>query len=282
MRAARVPPPGVATFGISSRLPILGISSKYFKNATNPKGEALFDFNLGGLEFDALNFDYLVIAGARAQFRGFGKLNGYAGYNFIFTAIDGQLNGGGGLDEVRIKIWNKSTGATVYDSQPGASDAADPTTVVGSGSNVMIKTTNTAASPAVAMEAASDGQAPSTEDAAGALTPRAFFLGPVRPNPLRGAADFQYALPDQAQVELGLYTVQGRRVRMLVEGEQSAGFKSVRVDGRALDPGVYFLRLRATGANGQQFQDSRKLQNRQRAMASRRTTSPPGHRRRTK
>ena len=53
-----------------------GFTSKYFRNATNPKGETQFEFKLAGLEFNALTFDYLAIAGARAQFKGFGKLNG--------------------------------------------------------------------------------------------------------------------------------------------------------------------------------------------------------------
>ena len=67
-----------------------GFNSKYFKNATNPKGEAQIEFKLGEFEFNALNYEYLVISGSRAQFRGFGKVNGSAGYDFILTVIDGN------------------------------------------------------------------------------------------------------------------------------------------------------------------------------------------------
>jgi hypothetical protein len=38
-----------------------------------------------------------------------------------------------------MKIWNKATGAIVYDNQLGASDADDPTTPVGSGSAITIQ-----------------------------------------------------------------------------------------------------------------------------------------------
>ncbi len=42
-------------------------------------------------------------------------------------------------DKFRIKIWEKTTGVIVYDSQPGASDTADPTTLIGPGSDISIK-----------------------------------------------------------------------------------------------------------------------------------------------
>jgi hypothetical protein len=116
-----------------------GFNSKFFKTATNPKGESQLDFLLGNLDFNALNYDYLVIDKARAQFKGFGKINGVSGYDFIVTVIDGNLPGGGGVDKFRIKIWEKTTGLIVYDNQPGASDAADPTTPIGPGGDISIK-----------------------------------------------------------------------------------------------------------------------------------------------
>jgi subtilisin-like proprotein convertase family protein len=116
-----------------------GFNSKYFKNATNPKGETWMRFNLAGVEFSALNYEYLSISGAKAQIRGFGKLNGDSGYNFILTVIDGNLPNGGGIDRVRLKIWNKNTGVIVYDNQMGASDAADPITPVGTSSSITVQ-----------------------------------------------------------------------------------------------------------------------------------------------
>jgi uncharacterized repeat protein (TIGR01451 family) len=116
-----------------------GFNSKFFKGATNPKGESQLDFLLGNLDFNALNYDYLVIDKARAQFRGFGKVNGVSGYDFIVTVIDGGLPGGDGVDKFRIKIWEKTTGIIVYDNQMGASDAADPITPIGPGGDISIK-----------------------------------------------------------------------------------------------------------------------------------------------
>jgi hypothetical protein len=67
-----------------------------------------------------------------------GNINGVPGYGFLLTAIDGQINGGGGTDKFRIKIWSKSTGAVVYDNEMGRSDDADPATPVGTGSGIVI------------------------------------------------------------------------------------------------------------------------------------------------
>ena len=36
-------------------------------------------------------------------------------------------------DKVRIKVWNASTNAVLYDTQPGAADLATPTTAVRNG-----------------------------------------------------------------------------------------------------------------------------------------------------
>lgn len=115
-----------------------GFAVNYFKNATNPKGEMQFEFKLGDLEFNAVNFEYLSVSGSKAQFSGSGRITGdQSGYGFIMTVIDGQLDGSG-TDKVGMKIYNKNTGAIVYDNQPGASDADFPLTPVGANSSVTI------------------------------------------------------------------------------------------------------------------------------------------------
>ena len=44
------------------------------------------------------------------------------------------VSGGGGTDKFRLKIADKTTGGVIYDNQIGASDTADPTTSIDSGS----------------------------------------------------------------------------------------------------------------------------------------------------
>ena len=119
-----------------------GFAMNYFKNSTNPKGETQFEFKVGSFEFNALNFDYLVISNAMAQFKGTGKIvGGQSGVGFTMTVTDGQLDGSG-VDKIRMKIYNKNNGSIIYDNQPGASDAALPTQAVGTNSIVVISGTN--------------------------------------------------------------------------------------------------------------------------------------------
>lgn len=79
-----------------------------------------------------------MVAGARAQFKGVGTINGSGNYGFFITAIDGALNGGGGTDKFRIKIWDKDNGGTiVYDNELNEGLESNPTTEIASGSIVI-------------------------------------------------------------------------------------------------------------------------------------------------
>ena len=78
-----------------------------------------FQFQAGNLNFHSTVYEWLVVAGAKAQFKGTGTINGAGGYGFLLTVTDGQLTGGGGTDKFRIKIWNMATGAVVYDNAAG-------------------------------------------------------------------------------------------------------------------------------------------------------------------
>jgi uncharacterized repeat protein (TIGR01451 family) len=119
-----------------------GFAMNYFKNSTYPKGETQFEFKVGDFEFNALNFDYLVISSSMAQFKGTGKIiGGQSGIGFTMTVVDGQLDGTG-ADKIRMKIYNKNNGSIIYDNQSGASDAALPTQAVGSNSTIVISGTN--------------------------------------------------------------------------------------------------------------------------------------------
>ena len=113
-----------------------GFVSKYQKGATTPTGQTQFQFKVADLNFHSNEYEWLVIvvAGARAKYKGSGTINGEGDYGFMVTAIDGQLNGGGGEDKFRIKIWDKSNeGVIVYDNQMDAEDTEDATTILGGG-----------------------------------------------------------------------------------------------------------------------------------------------------
>jgi choice-of-anchor C domain-containing protein len=114
-----------------------GFVAKYQKGATKPSGQTQFQFQAGDVNFHSTAYEWLVVAGPKAQYKGTGTINGTGSYGFLLTAIDGQVNGGGGTDRFRIKIWDTASGAIVYDNQRGATDDAAVTTALQSGSIVI-------------------------------------------------------------------------------------------------------------------------------------------------
>jgi len=110
-----------------------GFVSKYQKGANVPTGNTEFQFHVANMNFKSTSYDWLVIAGTKAKYKGTGTINGVGEYQFMLTAIDGSP------DKFRIKIWDMATGEVIYDNQPGESDTADPTTAIGGGSIVIHK-----------------------------------------------------------------------------------------------------------------------------------------------
>ncbi|RIA10584.1 putative secreted protein (Por secretion system target) [Flavobacteriaceae bacterium MAR_2010_72] len=128
---AYVPEPdltGKATFGFVS---------KYKPGRNRPDGNTEFQFHAGNLNFKSSSYDWLIVSGQRAQFKGDGTINGQGDYKFILTAIDGDKNDT--VDKFRIKIWNAITEDIVYDNQLGHADSEDPSTSLAGGS-IMVHT----------------------------------------------------------------------------------------------------------------------------------------------
>jgi hypothetical protein len=117
-----------------------GFNAQYKKGSQTPDGNTEFQFQAGNLNFKSTYYTAgsLVIAGAKAIFQGTGTINGTGSYNFMISAIDGSISGGGGVDKFRIKIWTNANGSgVVYDNNQNASNNADPTTTLGGGSIVI-------------------------------------------------------------------------------------------------------------------------------------------------
>ena len=79
--------------------------------------------------------------------------------------------------------------------------------------------------------------------------PAVLALEPGYPNPFNASTTIPYSLASPSQVELSVYDVAGRRVRVLVRESLKAGRHIILWDGRdddgsELASGVYFYRLR--------------------------------------
>ena len=71
------------------------------KDGGMPTGNTEFNFKAGDLNFHSSSYDWLVVAGANAKYKGVGTINGEGYYGFMLTATDGSP------DTFRIKIWDK-------------------------------------------------------------------------------------------------------------------------------------------------------------------------------
>jgi PKD repeat protein len=113
-----------------------GFNAKYNMDVKMPFGNT--NLKVDDLQFKSTSYDWLVIYGAKAQYKGKGTINGTGEYEFSVTAIDGA-NTGNGVDYFRIRIWDKATGILIYDNDPALPDNADPTVSLGGGSIVIQK-----------------------------------------------------------------------------------------------------------------------------------------------
>jgi hypothetical protein len=216
-----------------------GYAVNYFKGAANPKGETQFELKVGDLEYNALNFEYLSIAGARAQIKGTGKITGgQSGINFIMTVIDGALDGTG-IDKIRIKVYNKNTGQVYYDNEQG-SDANNPVTKVGTNSQIVIGGTNinTSSSSAV-ITTANTSAAPTVDTATRQNNTMPTLQAKAFPNPSGGHFMLFFQGKNNEPVSIRVSDVLGR----LVEVRQGLPADGTFTLGASYRSGVYIAEV---------------------------------------
>ncbi|MDI6738898.1 MAG: FlgD immunoglobulin-like domain containing protein [Candidatus Edwardsbacteria bacterium] len=93
--------------------------------------------------------------------------------------------------------------------------------------------------------------------------PNRFDLAQAYPNPARARASINYQLPVGSRVRLEVYNIMGQRIKVLADGDRSAGYYSAAWDltgssGRAVAAGIYLYKLTATplvpgGPDGRTF-----------------------------
>jgi PKD repeat protein len=109
-----------------------GFVSKYKKGQNHPDGNTEFQFHAAGMNFHSHTYEWLVISGSKATYKGVGTINGAGNYGFKITAIDGQKNDG--VDKFRMKIWDlDNNNAIVFDTNLGLPDDENPVTALSGG-----------------------------------------------------------------------------------------------------------------------------------------------------
>jgi hypothetical protein len=110
--------------------------SNYQQGNAAPTGQTEFQF--AGLNFHSDAYEWLVVSGAKAQYKGRGTVNGVAGFGFMVTATSGRLSAPRGPDKIRIKIWDQATNAVVYDNTGGPDDMDSATPQSISGGSIVV------------------------------------------------------------------------------------------------------------------------------------------------
>ncbi len=210
-----------------------GFVAKYKKGTSVPQGNTEFQFKAGDLAFKSVAYEdmRLVIAGARANFKGIGTINGLGNYGFMVSAIDGQINGGGGIDKFRIKIWDINTNQIVYDNNLGLGNSgenADPEMAIGGGS-IVIHTDSKNAREGYQYDAL--------------LTAEGLLLRNY-PNPAESRTTIEFMIPQGGDYSLDIQDTKGSVIRHLQAGNVQAGqLNQVNWEVGKLPAGIYMTQL---------------------------------------
>ena len=73
--------------------------------------------------------------------------------------------------------------------------------------------------------------------------PGDFELSQAYPNPFNPITTIEYAMPEDAEIVLSVYNVQGRLVTDITHGLQPAGYHKTVWDGAQYASGLYFIRM---------------------------------------
>jgi hypothetical protein len=215
-------PTGASTlFPNADGIASFGFVSKYDKKKGVPIGNTEFEFEAGELLFASTEYDWLVVAGSKAKFKGRGSVNGVPGYQFMISAIDAETKGN--PDLFRIKIWNETTGYVVYDNQMDAELNADPTTAIMEGS-IRIHTPKTKSELIT-----SSNISELSEDK---------FL--AYPNPTKGKITVKIGHPEKGSVFLSVTNITGQILLNKIINYN----ESIEIDLSSKPAGVYLLNIK--------------------------------------
>jgi len=90
-------------------------------------------------------------------------------------------------------------------------------------------------------------QALSVDNSPFDLKPLTFYLLPCYPNPFNNETTITYTLPQDGEVSLKVFDLQGREVAALGTGHQALGTHSMVWNAEGMASGVYFIRLMVDG-----------------------------------
>jgi len=90
-------------------------------------------------------------------------------------------------------------------------------------------------------------------------SPELFALEQNYPNPFNPTTTIGFSLATDSKVNLKIFNALGQEVKSIVNGNMTSGFHEIAFDASEFNSGVYFYRIDATGIDGQNFTQVRKM-----------------------
>jgi PKD repeat protein len=215
-------PPGASTvYPEASGNASFGFVSRYDKNKMQLKGNTAFEFAAGGLNFRSTEYEWLVVAGSSAKFKGRGKINDTGNYQFMISAEDGALKRKESPDKLRMVIWDEISGNIIYDNEMNSSLDSEPATEILEGSIV------------IHVPKLKSG------DLSGSLEDAKSDLLTLYPNPARGIVKILQNVTFDQSIELEVYNNSG----ILIMKKTYNGRNSLEFDMSDQASGMYLVNM---------------------------------------
>ncbi|MEI9808615.1 MAG: DUF4082 domain-containing protein [Bacteroidota bacterium] len=123
-----------------------------------------------------------------------------------------------------------------------------------SGSLQTLNVTSEACSPERLTNTSGDKKSPEPEIVRAHDKKRIYSLGQNFPNPVNSQTTIQFTLPRKENVNISLFDMNGRTLKVLVNGSKDAGSHVISVNVGTLSKGVYYYKMQAGD-----FSDTKKL-----------------------
>ena len=194
-----------------------GFSVKYSGNLKDVKGNTNFAFKNGSLHLNSNNYDWLIVNGNNALFRGTAKVNGSGDFGYMIAAFDGAKPGNKN-DKFRIRIWNNEDGEMIYDN---------------------VDNQNIALGSIVIMNKNKGYDFADLDNGHGNHRLFQNF-----PNPFNPSTSIKFIVSEQEFVSLKIYNSIGQEVASLVNQMLPAGEYNYTWNAAHLASGIYFYKFR--------------------------------------
>lgn len=91
------------------------------------------------------------------------------------------------------------------------------------------------------------------------VIPTEFSLDQNYPNPFNPTTTIKFGLPEASDISLKVFNILGQEVHTLINRNMTAGFHTINFDASNLMSGMYIYRIQASGAEGKDFTDVKKM-----------------------